>query len=148
MLKRYYLIGLLLIFAIVACNDGEYRDKIISRIFENPHKLAYYIERYPKYTAPFKDRYFTSEEKKSAVTEPIRKAIEEYFTPDYKKVCEKEVEKYTSHYGMKNNFIIEYYSGANPDLFIRVDWIRNLSNYQLADIQIVSVVVCDSLSNN
>ncbi len=147
MLKKLSIILVLIIITVTACKDGEYRSNIVKKIFENPHKLAFYIERYPKYTAPFKDRYFTSAEKKFAVTEPIRKAIEEYFTPDYSKVCEKEVEKYTSYYGMKNNFIIEYYSGSNPDLFIRIDWIRNLSNYQLSDIQIVPVVVCDSLAD-
>lgn len=129
---------------VTACKDGQYREKIVSKIFENPHKLEFYIERYPKYTSPFKERYFSSEEKTKSITEPIRKAIKQYFTPEYSKVCEKQIYKYTSYYGMKNNFIVEYFSGSNPDLFIRIDWIRNLSNYQLFDIQIVPVVVCDS----
>ncbi len=147
MLKRFFIILPLLLISAISCKDGAYREKIVSKIFENPHKIEFYVERHTKYTAPFKERYFTTEQKKEAILEPLRKTIEEYFTGQQEKICEKEVYRYTNYYGMKNNYIIEYYSGSNPDLFIRIDWIRNLSNYQLFDIQVVSVVVCDSLSD-
>jgi hypothetical protein len=145
MLAKLYILLFFVVSLSISCNDGDYRSKLISRIFENPHKIEFYVERHLKYTSPYKERYFSNEEKKNATLEPLRKTIEEYFSSDYKKVCEKEVLRYTNYYGMKNNYIIEYYAGSKPDLFIKIDWVRNLSNYQLFDIEVVSQCFCDTL---